>query len=121
MSEPKTCIVDKNLEDRTETKKTERLIDRVIRSMFASDASGYQFIDEKLVKSEGIKRIRSLLERLDGEKRHTVEDPTLYRLEEFERFSHLPEHTRREILDIAKEKRISIEQAYHERQSEKPI
>lgn len=107
----------KNLEDRTQAKKTARLIDRIIESMFSNDASGYHLIDEKVVKSEGVKRIFSLLDRLDEDRRDVVEDEARYRLGEFDRFSHLPASQRRDILELAREKRISIEQAYKEKRS----
>lgn len=91
-----------------------QVIDTVLSTMYANDAGGYQGVDEKIFKSEGIKRIQRELETLDKKTRSHIEPDTNYRLEEFKEFSHLPDTIRQEVLRLAKERRISIEQAQKE-------
>ena len=86
-------------------------IDDVLETLYALDLQGYQ-LDAKILKGEALNRIRRTLSRLDGEKRKTVEDETNYRLERFEKFSHLPGTQREEIIRVAKERNLSLEEAY---------
>jgi hypothetical protein len=87
-------------------------IDNVLATLYANDARGYLGGDAKVFKSEALKRIQSQLSTLDRTARTDIEDETKYRIEGFEEFSHLPESVRREVLRIAKEKAITIEEAY---------
>ena len=87
-------------------------IDTVLATLYANDARGYLGSDAKVFRSEALNRIHSQLSTLDQAARSDVEDETKYRIEGFEEFSHLPESVRREVLRIAKEKAISIEEAY---------
>ena len=90
------------------------VIDTVLATMYANDAHGYHGVDVRVFKSEAIKRIQRELETLDKKTRSHIEPDANYRLEEFNEFSHLPDTMRQEVLRVAKERRISIEQAYKE-------
>lgn len=98
--------------ERSVESHSEQAIDTVLSTLFATDASGYHFLEPKVVKSEAIKRIRRSLESIDAHMRKPIEDRTRYRLEQFEEFSTLPERKREEVLRLAKERHITIEEAY---------
>jgi hypothetical protein len=91
------------------------VIDTVLSTMYANDAFGYQGVDARVFKSEAIKKIQRELETLDKKTRTHIEPDIKYRLEEFRDFSHLPDQLRQDVLRLAKERRISIEQAYKEK------
>jgi hypothetical protein len=93
-------------------RKEDAAIDTILETLYATDVQGYQVLDAKLLKSEAIKRIHRTLARLDMPKRRQIEDEANYRLERFEKFSHLTDEQRVAVVRIAKERRISIEEAY---------
>lgn len=101
----------KDLEKAVE-RKEERAIDRDLATLFSTDASGYHFHDPAIVKSEAIRRIRRTLDSIDAHTRKPLEDKTKYRLEQFEEFSTMPERRREEVMRLARERQISIEEAY---------
>lgn len=92
-------------------KHAQQAIDTVLATLYANDARGYMGVDAKVLKDAAFKRIRSELSTLDKKARPEVEHNTMYRIEEFEGFSHMPDSVRRDVLRIAKEKHLSIEEA----------
>ncbi len=92
-------------------RKEQEAIDEVLETLYSLDVQGY-FLDEKILKSEANKRIRRTIQRLEEDKRKPVEDEAAYRLEQFERFSRLDEDERNEIVRLAKDRHISLEEAY---------
>src|SRR5690242_11767547 len=93
-------------------RKEQEAIDTILDTLYALDAQGYQVLDAKVAKSEAVHRIQRTLSRLDKEKRKTVEDEANYRLERFQKFTTLSDTKRDEILRIAREQHVSIEEAY---------
>lgn len=96
-------------------KHAKQAIDTVLATLYANDARGYLGVDAKVFQGAAFKRIQSELSTLDKRLRPTLEDEAKYRIEEFKGFSQLPESVRRDVLRIAKEKAISIEDAYKKR------
>jgi hypothetical protein len=96
-------------------RKQTRAIDTVLATLYANDARGYMSVNPKVFKSAALKRIQSELSTLDKHARPGIEDETKYRIQEFEGFAHLPDVVRREILRLAKEQHLSIEDAYKQK------
>lgn len=92
-------------------RKSAQAIDEVLETLYAIDVQGYH-LPASILKEEAVNRIHRTLERLSREKRQQVEDQANYRLERFEKFRSLPERKREEIIRLAKERHITIEEAY---------
>lgn len=90
--------------------REEKAIDEILETLYALDVQGY-VLDENVMKSAAVKRINRTLDRIARGKK-TVQDETNYRLEQFEKFSKMEKRQRDEIIQIAKEKHISLEEAY---------
>jgi len=91
--------------------RPEQAIDEILETLFAIDVQGYT-LGEQTVKSEAIKRIHRTIDKLAKSKQQAVKDEASYRLEQFEKFSKMKKAARQEIIQIARERHISIEEAY---------
>lgn len=98
----------KSLED---IRNDEKAIDEVLETLYAIDVQEYH-LPKSVLKKEAMNRIGRTLERLSEHKRDMVRDHANYRLEQFEKFQGLPEKKRNEIISLARQKHISIEEAY---------
>ncbi|MDD9954159.1 MAG: hypothetical protein OXR66_07550 [Candidatus Woesearchaeota archaeon] len=94
-------------------RKEEEVIDTVIETLYALDVEGYKLInlDDKVLKSQALRRINNTIEKLHSGKRQLLSNAH-YRLDLFEKFQHLTQKERDEIVELAKEKHISLEEAY---------
>jgi hypothetical protein len=104
----KNLITGRNVELSMATRPTEdTAIDGVFSTLYANS-----WLDTKVLKAEAGKRIARAIARLDKAKRKTLEDEAEYRLEQWGKFSTSTPDLRAETLRIARERHITLEQAY---------
>lgn len=90
--------------------RTPGAIDTILDTLYVNDLLGP--LDAKVMRSAAIRRIKTTIERMEKGRRSEVEDEANYRLDRFEKFSHLSKDRRDEILRLARERQITIEEAY---------
>ena len=91
--------------------KNTQVIDQTIATLYARDLKDYG-IDATVLDDEAKRRISKALATLDATVRKEKVSDTNYRLDRFRKFHKLPVEDKHEVVRLAKEKNIPIEDAY---------
>jgi len=100
-------------------RNTKQAIDEILATLYMNDVRGYQVIDENVLRNDIVKRIQRKIATLDEKARKEVQNDVNYRIERFKEFSHLSDSIRTEVVKIAKERAITLEEAYEVSQKER--